>query len=266
MKFRPLSGSSTTCRLSMTVPSVAVAVSSIGAVPTASTVSLSDPICRPKSKRTVCWICSSTWLRAAPRKPSISTLTLYTPGRRLGNTYRPALLACWAAVAPVCVLVTVTVAPTRTPPVVSVTMPVICPNVCAKDGNAGRSKKLSTTMHSNVLRMGPPLVVKGGQSKRADTLCPSSFVQPQTSDFSISTQTQPTYLTTRSGRILHAYARGKYSRAVQRHARQPVQVDCPQPRQGHEVREARIGDALAFIQVELFERRHAAQNLETAVS
>src|SRR5439155_5574789 len=70
-------------------------------------------------------------------------------------------------------LVTVTVAPTSTPPVVSVTMPVICPNVWAKDGTAARSKKLSTTMHSNVLRMDPPHFVKA-----VSLSVPAPFVHP----------------------------------------------------------------------------------------
>src|SRR5437667_4869330 len=44
--------------------------------------------------------------------------------------------------APVCVLVTLTVAPTSTPPVASVTMPVIWPNVWARDAMGTARKRL----------------------------------------------------------------------------------------------------------------------------
>src|SRR6187431_747106 len=83
------------------------------------------------------------------------------PGSRFGKTYTPALLACCVAVAPVCVFVTVTVEPTRTPPVVSATMPVIWPKFCAKDGEAERITTATTTAES-LIRMAPPLVATAG--------------------------------------------------------------------------------------------------------
>src|SRR6188508_1659841 len=64
------------------------------------------------------------------------------PGSRLGKTKLPAELVCTSRAALVCVLVTTTVAPTRMPPLASVTAPEICPKVWAKDGGGTATNRL----------------------------------------------------------------------------------------------------------------------------
>src|SRR5262245_51769470 len=134
----------------MTVPTVALEVSTIGETPV--TVSDSDTVLNSivKSTRTVCWTCTVT-SRLAGRKPSRSLFTVYGPGGNAGKSNRPTSLLVLVRVALVAVFTTVTVAPGRTAPVESFTCPAIVPSVCATPG-AQRNNHVNPT--SSVRRIG----------------------------------------------------------------------------------------------------------------
>src|SRR5467141_3983409 len=81
-------------------------------------------------------------------KPLASTRTLYVLGMRVGALYSPGSFVTKIFDTPLSVSVTVTVAPATTPPLWSVTVPIIRPELpCEKSGRQSRSTPI--TPHSN---------------------------------------------------------------------------------------------------------------------
>ena len=95
-KLRPLSGSSTMRRLSITVPTVAFSVEMSDVTAVTSVVSVMPPISSVRVTRSVSSTCSSTLL-CASLKPSSSALTIYAPGGIAGKEKAPTSLLCCGA-------------------------------------------------------------------------------------------------------------------------------------------------------------------------
>src|SRR5688572_25471856 len=109
----------------MTSPRDEVCVSSSDVAPTTSTVSVNPPAC------------SVTPVRTNFRKPLLSTVTEYSPGRRLGMTYAPDSSVSVLMLMLVCTFVTVTVALGTMAPDSSRTRPVMVAVSCWAHANEG---------------------------------------------------------------------------------------------------------------------------------
>src|SRR5207248_2524166 len=123
--------------------------STSGETPVTVAISEIVPNSNVKSTRAVCWTCSSR-SRLVVLKPSISVLTVYSPGGSAGNSNSPTSLLDVVRVALVPLLTTVTVAPGTTAPVESLTAPVMVPSDCATHG-AQRNSQVNPA--SRVRRM-----------------------------------------------------------------------------------------------------------------
>src|SRR5713101_7944704 len=82
--------------------------------------------------------------RSMVLKPLISTRTLYVLGMRVGALYSPGSFVIKVFVTPLSVSVTVTVAPDMTPPLWSVTVPMIRPRLpCENSGRQSRTTPIT---------------------------------------------------------------------------------------------------------------------------
>src|SRR5690242_7146338 len=153
---------------SMTVPTVAFDVSTSGETPVTNVCSEIVPSSRVKLTRAVWFTCSSTSL-VAVLKPSSSLFTVYGPGGSAGKSKRPTSLLEVVRVELVALFNTVTVAPGTTPPVESLTSPVMVPSVWA-DAGAQSSNHVNAT--NSVRRIGTGsfreqgVATKGNRPKR----------------------------------------------------------------------------------------------------
>src|SRR5207253_3265244 len=100
----------------------------------------SSDLCNVKSTRGSLPTSRTTFWRSTVLKPLASARTVYFPGCRLGALYSPASSVVSARDTPLSTSRTVTVAPAITPPVWSVTVPRIRPELpCEKRGRQTRS-------------------------------------------------------------------------------------------------------------------------------
>src|SRR5258706_11786860 len=90
-------------------------------------------------------------------KPLASTRTLYVPGLRVGALYSPASFVTRVFVTPLSVSMTVTVAPDTTPPLWSVTVPMIRPALpCENSGRQSRSTPITPPSNCAAFRNPTP--------------------------------------------------------------------------------------------------------------
>src|ERR1044071_7284771 len=68
-----------------------------------------------------------------------------------------------------------------------------------------------------------------------------------------------------SGRIVNAHARAEHPCSLQRDAGQTIEMHLAESRQPREEWQTGIGDLQAFVQVNLLQRFHAAENFEARV-
>src|SRR5467141_2181014 len=91
--------------------------------------------------------------RSMVLKPLASARTLYAPGMRLGALYSPGSFVIKVFVTPLSVSVTDTVAPEMTPPLWSVIVPRIRPELpCENSGRQSRSIPITPPSNCNALR------------------------------------------------------------------------------------------------------------------
>src|SRR5882762_5262214 len=121
-------------------PRVALVVSTSGIDSVMVIVSATAPGCSDTSTRISLPTSNTTFWRSMVLKPLASTRTLYVPGLRVGALYSPASFVTRVFVTPLSVSMTVTVAPDTTPPLWSVTVPMIRPALpCENSGRQSRS-------------------------------------------------------------------------------------------------------------------------------
>src|ERR1700692_3783995 len=125
--------------LSRVPPRVALVVSTRGTDSVTVTVCCCSPGWRVTSTRTSLPTPTSTFWRSSFLKPFDSARTVKAPGVRLGALYSPASSVGSVRVTPLAVSSTVTVAPATTPPLWSVTVPIMRPKLPCE--NAGRQSK-----------------------------------------------------------------------------------------------------------------------------
>src|SRR5437773_1434465 len=111
---------------------LALVVSVVGIASLSLTVSLCCPGSMVISSRISEPTSSTTFSRDSVLNPGNSTRTVYVPGIRVGALYSPASSDVTVRVRPLCVSIMFTVAPGRTAPVGSLTLPRIRPKLpCA---------------------------------------------------------------------------------------------------------------------------------------
>jgi hypothetical protein len=125
-------------RFSMTVPTVALVVSTSGDTPVTVAISEIVPSSIARSTRTVACTCNSR-SRVTVLNPSSSPFTEYGPGGSAGKSNSPTALLMLVRVALVALFTTVTTTPGITAPLESLTSPVMVPRVCAHDGAQSNS-------------------------------------------------------------------------------------------------------------------------------
>src|SRR5712692_8970117 len=95
--------------------------------------------------------------RSTVLKPLASARTLYVLGTRVGALYSPGSFVVRTFDTPLSVSVTVTVAPATTPPLWSVTVPRIWPELpCENSGRQSRSIPITPPSNCKALRKPPP--------------------------------------------------------------------------------------------------------------
>src|SRR5437879_3873497 len=124
-------------------PSVAPVVSTSGISSLTVTVSLCAPGSMVKSTRISLPTLTTTFPRSNVLNPGNSTRTVYVPGISVGSLYSPASSVVTVRAGPLCVSIMLTVAPGRTAPVESLTLPRIrpklpCPNSAREKSNRTR--------------------------------------------------------------------------------------------------------------------------------
>src|ERR1051325_592294 len=165
VKLRPLSGRFSICFSSMSVEISEVDFSMSGAAAVTVSSSETPPSCILKSMRAT-WLTASVMFVACGLNPLRSICTLYGPTGSAVSVYAPFSLLTSTRCALVLVFVAVTVAPGRTAPVLSVTMPSM--RAVAVWENAGHVTKAMTTRTRNDFArneiMSPPWLADGSIS------------------------------------------------------------------------------------------------------
>src|SRR5258706_2694707 len=110
-KLRPLSGNSRTSCPFTTLPTVPVCVSTETAEVCTSTTSAAAPTGNWRLRLVMSPTCDETPLLDIFLNPSLLTVTSYSPGDRSGKLKDPCASVVAVRLAPVCVDVTVTLAP-----------------------------------------------------------------------------------------------------------------------------------------------------------
>src|SRR5467141_2822616 len=127
-------------------------------------------------------------------KPLASTRTLYVPGLRVGALYSPASFDVRVFATPLSVSVAVTVAPDMTPPVWSVTVPRIRPELpCENSGRQSRSTPIVLPSNCMAFRKLTPqnllLVERKGFISGPPVQNSQSRISPQLRSWSLPTCT-----------------------------------------------------------------------------
>src|SRR5579863_8508883 len=99
----------------------------------------------------------TTFWRSSFLKPLASARTVYAPGVRFGALYSPASSDVRVRETPLAVSMTVTVAPATTPPLWSVTVPIMRPVLpCENAGTLSNRTPNATASTLNMFRRCPP--------------------------------------------------------------------------------------------------------------
>src|SRR5882672_3845667 len=125
-------------------PRVALVVSTSGSCSVMVIVSATAPGASDMSTRISLPTSNTTFWRSTVLNPFASTRTLYVLGMRVGALYSPGSFVTRVLETPLSVSVTVTVAPDTTPPLWSVTVPRIRPELpCENNGRQSRSTPIA---------------------------------------------------------------------------------------------------------------------------